>query len=163
MTGAHLSSEDISRWTAGERADECARHLGECLLCRAEVARLESVLDAFGGAVREWGAAQPCGELPRAWQADRAARNWRMRRLRWSLAAACLVVLAAIPVWKNARDRRIAAEAARADAMLLEQVNRQVSRTAPAALEPLMNLVAWENFPAEAGAGVPRKKKGDER
>lgn len=165
MTGGHLSSEGICRWMAGERAAEEERHVRECSLCGAEVARLESALKRFGGAVRERSAAQPGAQSPGAWQADRAVRQWRVRRLRWSLAAAALVVLAAIPVWKSTRDRRVAAEAARADAILMEQVDRQVSRTVPVSLEPLVNLVAWENFPAGAGAAqdLPRKKKGEER
>lgn len=85
--------------------------------------------------------------------------------MRWSLAVAALVVLAVIPAWKSARDRRIAAEAARADAILMEQVDAQVSRTVPVTLEPLVSLVAWENFPAGAGAArnPHRQKKGEER
>ena len=162
MTGGHLSSKDICRWMAGERAAERGAHVRECSLCGAEVARFEGALKRFGGSVREWSAAQPGAQSPGAWRAD---RRWRVRPLRWGLAAAALVVLAVIPVWKSARDRRIAAEAAQADAILMEQVDAQVSRTVPATLEPLANLMAWENFPAgaEAARDLPSKKKGGER
>jgi len=149
----------------GERDADEERHVCECSVCCAEVARLEGALKRFGGSVREWSAAQPGAQAPGAWRADRAARHWRARRLQWSLAAAALVVLAAIPVWKNARDRRIAEEAARADAILMEQVDAQVSRTVPVTLEPLVSLVEWENLPAGAGAArdLAGKKKGEER
>jgi hypothetical protein len=165
MTGGHLSSEDICRWMAGERAAEEERHVRECSLCGAEVARLEGALARFGGSVREWSAAQPGAQSPGAWRADGSARKWMAAGLRWSLAAAALVVLAVIPSWKNGRDRRMAEEAARADDLLMEQVDAQVSRTVPVTLEPLVNPVAWEEFPAGAGAGQDStsEKKGEER
>jgi hypothetical protein len=157
MTGGHLSSEDMCRWMAGERGAEEERHVRECGLCGAEVARLEGALKRYGGAVREWSAAQPGAQPAGAWRAD---RQWRVRPLRWSLAAAALVVLAVIPTWKSARDRRMAEEADRADAILMEEVDAQVSRTVPATLEPLVNPVEWK---AEAGQDLPRKEKGEER
>jgi hypothetical protein len=88
-----------------------------------------------------------------------------MRRLRWSMAAAALVVLAVIPAWKGAHDRRVAEESDRADAILMEQVAAQVSRTVPRTLEPLLNPVVWETIPAgaEAAQGAPGKKQGDEQ
>ena len=77
MTGGHLSSEDICRWIAGERAAGEESHVRECSLCAAEVARLEGALQRFGGAVREWSAAQPGAQSTGAWRADRAAHQWR--------------------------------------------------------------------------------------
>jgi hypothetical protein len=160
MTGEHLSSEEICRWMAGEGAAGEEAHVRECSLCGAEVARLKGALERFGGAAREWSAAQPGALSPGAWQADGAAHRWRVRRLRWSLAAATLVVLAVIPAWKSSRDRRIAAAAAQADAVLMEQVDDQVSRTVPETLEPLMNLVEWN---AGAAQDLPGKNKGEEQ
>ena len=160
MTGRHLSPEDMCRWMAGERAAGEQAHVRGCALCGAEVARLEGALKRFGGAVREWSAAQPGAQAPGAWRADRSARQWRVRPLRWGLAAAALVVLAVIPTWKSARDRRMAEEAARADDILMEQVDAQVSRTVPVTLEPLVNPVEWK---AEAGQDSPGKEKGEER
>ena len=165
MTGGHLSSEDICRWIAGERAAGEESHVRECSLCAAEVARLEGALQRFGGAVREWSAAQPGAQSTGAWRVDRAAHQWRVKRFQWSLAAAALVLLAVVPAWKGARDRRVAEEAARADAILMEQVDYQVSRTVPATLEPLVNLAVWESLPTGAGAArdLPVKEEGEER
>ena len=53
---------------------------------------------------------------------------------RWALVAAALVVLAAVPVYRNLA----AARQEREDALLLEGVDRRVSRTVPAAMEPLV-------------------------
>ena len=165
MTGGHLSSEDMGRWVAGERGAEQDRHLRECSLCGAEVARLEGALARFGGAVREWSEAQPGAQVSGAWRADRVAPKGRAVGLRWGLAAVALVVLAAIPQWKSMRDRQAAEAAARADDILMEQVDAQVSRTVPVTLEPLVNPAAWEAPLAGAGAAqnLPNHKQGEER
>lgn len=44
---SHLSEEQISAWVSGERNDEAARHLGECVLCRSEVDNTAGVLLLF--------------------------------------------------------------------------------------------------------------------
>ena len=43
----HLSSEQISRWVMGEHGAFEEEHVRDCPECRAEVARLESVLAQF--------------------------------------------------------------------------------------------------------------------
>jgi protein TonB len=50
----HLSSKEISRYAAGNATREQARHAYQCPACAAEVARLESSITLFRGAVREW-------------------------------------------------------------------------------------------------------------
>ncbi|MBZ5585384.1 MAG: hypothetical protein LAQ30_24910 [Acidobacteriia bacterium] len=56
----------------------------------------------------------------------------------WLLLLA-LVVVAAVLLWRNARQRRV-----EADALLWQEIDAHVSRQVPAPLEPLMKLVAWE-------------------
>ena len=52
----HLTWEQISDYLIGDSAgsDGYARHAQECGFCRSEVARLESALSEFRGAVRQW-------------------------------------------------------------------------------------------------------------
>jgi hypothetical protein len=64
--------------------------------------------------------------------------------MRWALVAAALLVLAAVPIYRNAQDRQRQAEIARADALLLEQVDAEVSRAVPRPMEPLVKLVSWD-------------------
>jgi hypothetical protein len=70
--------------------------------------------------------------------------SWSVRRpkvaLRWTLAAAAVLLLAAAPLYKAARDAR----RERADALFLEGVGTRVSRVVPAAMEPLMHPQAGE-------------------
>jgi periplasmic protein TonB len=53
----HLSSEGISNYLMGEATFEETAHARECAICRAELARLESSLSLFRGAVRRWSGA----------------------------------------------------------------------------------------------------------
>jgi hypothetical protein len=75
-----------------------------------------------------------------------AASYSRVRQTlpRWILATAALSVLVAAPVYWNARQQRDA-EQAKADQLLLERVHAGLSRTVPASMEPLMQLISTEN------------------
>jgi hypothetical protein len=57
------------------------------------------------------------------------------------LAGATLLILVTFPVYRDVRDRKRAAEQAQADAILMERVDRAVSRTIPRPMEPLVELV----------------------
>ena len=60
-----------------------------------------------------------------------------LRMYRWILAAAAVFVIAAIPVLRYASELR----RERADALFLESVDARLSRTVPAAMEPLIGSV----------------------
>ena len=72
-------------------------------------------------------------------------RDCRLKRARLRLAAAAVVALtlAAIPAYENAQrvngQRQREAEQARADALLLKQVNTGLARSVPRAMAPLMD------------------------
>lgn len=74
------------------------------------------------------------------WQAmlDRG-RIRAATRLRWALAAATLLALGAVPIWRNAQQRRAVAQD-RADELLMEQVNAGLSRGVPPAMAPLLGF-----------------------
>jgi hypothetical protein len=133
----HLSSQQISQWMIGERTPQQEQHVGECSQCGAEVARMEAALGLFRGSVRHWSDLQV--RVPRP-----LAPGPRPHPVRWALAAAALLVLAAVPVYRSAQDRQRQAEIARADALLLEQVDAEVSRAVPRPMEPLVKLVSWD-------------------
>jgi len=148
----HLSAEQISQWLVGDRTPQLERHLAECPECRAELGQLETALAQFRGAMRDWSgsAAAP------AWQRPAARGPW-FSWPRLVLAAAALCFLVALPVYWSARAREQAAEAARADALLLERVDSSISRAVPEPMEPLVNLVTWNSSPAENTKKVERQ------
>ena len=150
----HLSTEQISQWMIGERSPQLERHVAECDDCRAELAQLESTLVQFRGAVREWSGSP----APPAWRQPASGGSW-FSWPRAAVAAATLSVLLAVPVYWNvrARDRAEQAAAARADVLLLERVDSEISRAVPEPMEPLVNLVAWNSHPAEGKKKVERQ------
>ena len=132
----HLSKQQISAWISGERTPEEELHIAGCPQCRGEVAGLEDAVAFFRGAMHEWGSREPLAR----WQPEPAPRRSRIQPARWALLAATLMILAAVPLYRNV-ERQRAADRARADALLMEQVDAGLSRPVPAPMEPLLNLV----------------------
>lgn len=133
----HLSLQQISKWMMGERTPAQEKHVRECPECSAEVVRLEAALTQFRASVRLW-ADRESSEHP-------ARPGFRWRPARWAWVAAILLMVAAIPIYRDVRDRERKAEMAKADAALLEQVDAGVSRAIAAPMEPLARLMAWDD------------------
>jgi hypothetical protein len=139
----HLSSRQISQWMIGERTPQQEQHVGECSECGAEVARMEAALAQFRGSVRHWSGRQSRAQPPAVGSILPAADS-ATHPMRWTLVAAALLVLVAVPIYRNMQDSERQAEIARADALLLEQVDAEVSRAVPRPMEPLVKLVSWD-------------------
>jgi anti-sigma factor RsiW len=133
----HLSSEQFSNLVLGQPDSEAARHMAGCRTCRSEIANFRQALGEFRGAVRNWSDDQAAAalEIP---ERTGETRSWiaaHQLALAVLLAAVCLLASVFVP-WYGRRARGPAN-----DAVLLNQVDAQVSRTAPSSLEPLMKLV----------------------
>jgi hypothetical protein len=129
---SHLSSEHFCRWIAGEREREEELHLRECLACRAELDQFQNALSGFRSSLEH----SPVPPIK--------LRQVRQTLPRWIVATAALSLIVAAPVYWSARQQRDA-ERARADQLLLERVHTGLSRTVPASMEPLMELITTEN------------------
>jgi len=140
----HLSSREISQWMIDERTPQQEQHVRQCPECGAELARMEAALTLFRGSVRRWSDGQRRAEPPASGSILPARRGFWAQPLGWALVPATLLVLAAVPVYRNVQDRQRQAEAARADALLLEKVDAEVSRAVPRPMEPLVKLVSWD-------------------
>lgn len=146
MSG-HLSSVEISEWLAGTRTPAAEGHLAECAGCAAELARAAEPLARFGLATRAWCAAET--PVPRLGSVATAVRRrHRFTMMRVALVAAAVLLLAA-PVY---RHHQRALEMARQDEALLEQVQTEVSRSAPEPMQPLEKLVAWNAPSGRSGS-----------
>jgi hypothetical protein len=129
---SHLSLEEIYQWLSGERREEAEEHFRDCPACKVEMQQFQNALAGFRSSLEQ-------AQVP-------AVSYSRVRQTlpRWILAAAALSLLVATPVYWNARQQR-AAEQAKADELLLERVNASLSRSVPASMEPLMQLISKEN------------------
>jgi hypothetical protein len=113
---------------AGIPADDAAwlrTHLTDCAACAQHEAATTQML----GGMNELTFVALASGPARPVSITRRPAAWR-----WPLAVAATLLLAAVPLYKSARDAR----QSEADALLLERVSDQVSRTVPQALEPLM-------------------------
>ena len=120
---------------------------------------MEAALALFRGSVRHWSDGHSRAEPPAIGGILPARRGSWAQPLRWALVAATLLVLAVVPVYRSVQDRQRQAEAARADALLLEQVDAEVSRTVPRPMEPLVKLVSWDFSSTDGSDGKSRNKE----
>ena len=128
---SHLTSEEIYLWLSGERGDEAEEHFHECLACQADLYRFRKALAGFRDSLEQ------CPVPPVH------LRPVRQVIPRWILAAAAVLLVAAAPAYWTARQQR-AVEQSKTDELLLERVNEGLSRTVPASMEPLMQLISKE-------------------
>ncbi len=107
----------------------------ECAECAAQVNTLRESLGMFRGAVRE-----TAGNLADRRIVDEVPRR-RMAVL-WLTAAAALVTITVLPIYK-VKENRQKAEIVRQDAELMEQVNAGLSEGVAAPMKPLEKMVKW--------------------
>jgi hypothetical protein len=147
----HLSSQQVSMWMAGERAPEQEQHVRECRQCAAELARFQATLSLFRDSVRRWSDQHDGSEAGSVFEVGPAPSRFRTWPARWAVAAAVLLVVAAVPIYRSTRHSQSGVTMAQADALLLEQVDAEVSRAVPRPMEPLLKLVSWD---AASGNGA---------
>ena len=137
---SHLSTEQISKLLIGEGTPEEEKHAGECAECLVELTRLRETLSAFRDSVQDWAGRSGRSVLVRSFPRSEST-GFGMHRFRWALAAAALIVLVAIPLYRNLMNRHLEKQAVE-DMLLLEQVNAHLSRAVPAPMEPLMEMLS---------------------
>jgi hypothetical protein len=140
----HLTSEQISRWLAGDSTSDMGRHLLQCAQCAAKAGRLKGLLTEFHTSAVVWSDAQKGATPPAHWEPEEPLRAHARGMWRWKLAAAALAVVLAVPVCTKINFHQHKARILKEDVQLWEQVNVQLSRPVPASLEPLMQLMEWE-------------------
>jgi hypothetical protein len=133
----HLTSEQISESILGEPDPRTAQHLENCPACRGELGNFREALGEFRGAVRRWSENQANAALA-VHAPPSESRSWiASHQFAMALLLATVCILASI-VWRGGEN------APASDAVLLNQVDAQVSRAVPRSMEPLTKLVAQE-------------------
>lgn len=135
----HFAENDILQWVAGERPSGLGEHLRSCPDCASRIARVDGALADFREAVHG-SSATPAPAL----SAILTRRHRPVPMLRWATAAAALLGILAIPVYRYQREEARRAELA-SDAILLQQVDAEVSEAVPESMAPLVKLVSWDS------------------
>jgi len=152
----HLSPEQISKVVAGIRTPEDA-HVRNCAECAREVERVQNVLTLFRGSIRTWTDKLDHSEFHEA-VASHKVRSPHRAPMAWVLAAAALAAAVAIPIYQDSKNEELKAQAER-DAQLMDDVNAQLSRSGPLAMDPLMQLMV---VPERVSVTDPSKSYGVE-
>jgi hypothetical protein len=137
----HWSDEQMTAWTLGERNVAMAEHLAACDECRRELAKLQGALAGYRNDVQQAVAADDYRWVRiRAGVASRAARG--SRHLRWALTSG--LALLALSIGLLVTPHRIQAPAVvpvqMSDEQLLNEIQDDLSRSAPEALAPAETL-----------------------
>lgn len=123
-----LADETLIAPVPGEELNWLKRHTGECAVCRDYCDLSDRIISGLRSLSFETGA-----EMPARVMEAISKRKAPRRIYSWLLATAAVLVIAAIPVLRYAREIR----RERADALFLESVDTRISRTVPVAMEPL--------------------------
>lgn len=147
MTNRHITSDEISRWIAGDRCGKVEKHLQLCPVCKNEVSAFQSALNDFRSAVHGWSdqsrTADTVTIVKVRQQISFHGNSWN-----WlGFVAATIFICAAIHFnGQRAPERRQAdvAKALASDADIMKQVDTELARTVPTSMEPLTRLVSWD-------------------
>jgi anti-sigma factor RsiW len=122
----------------GEPDAWIAQHIERCPACRAELGNLREALGEFRGAVRSWSESQAQAALAIDSRPPESHSWIASHQLALALLLAAVCILTSI-VWHGGESAAPAS-----DAVLLNQVDAEVSRAVPSSMEPLMKLVVQE-------------------
>ena len=141
-----LIDEELVGGTGDSEREWLRQHLGECRECANHAELSARIVRGFQSFSFETDPEMNARVRKRIGEhlelAARPKRSHAQRR--WLVAAAALLLLAAVPIYRFRRDRQREAamtEMDRADALLLDRVNARVEREVPVAMEPLMLTV----------------------
>jgi anti-sigma factor RsiW len=159
--GEHFTDGQIAEWVAGERVPEREAHLHDCPACRSQVEDFQAALTGFGASMRAWSDTQYTAAKTSV-KARSSARPVVLRGSLYAAAALAAVCLVAVLVMFHGALLRQGASVdthgSVTDAVLLRQIDTEVSQTVPHAMEPLTELVSWDS-PAEESAQTKQTQK----
>jgi predicted anti-sigma-YlaC factor YlaD len=149
---------------AGERVPEREAHLQNCPACRSQVADFQTALTGFGASMRAWSDTQYAAAKTSV-KARPSARPVVLRGSLYAAAALTAVCLVAVLVMFHGALVRQSApvdtHSSLTDAMLLRQIDTEVSQTVPHAMEPLTELVSWDSPTEESSQSKQTQKRAE--
>lgn len=140
-TGQHLTQEQVSAWMLGERSAKVQEHVRSCSACQSEVLLLGTTLLDFRSSVREWSQEHAS---PNVIPLSAAMRDRLVTFNRLCLATAAVVVCILVGLTLRTQPPGTSPVNAISDKALMSQMDEEISRTVPTAMEPLVQLVAWQ-------------------
>jgi predicted anti-sigma-YlaC factor YlaD len=162
--GGHFSDEQIAEWIAGERVPGREAHLQGCPVCRSRVDEFQRALNGFRASMRAWSGTEYLASAEEGMKTRASSRPMMRSSLYGAAIAAMLCVLMAVVVFHGSQSRRVApggTHTSITDAVLLGQIDTEVSQTVPQAMEPLTELVSWDSLADGSSRGKQSEKKAE--
>jgi hypothetical protein len=146
----HLSQDQFAKCAVGGPTKAELQHLNECAECSAELDGFGNTLSLFRSAIRhridDRVALQPLNVAPSR-PAQTAFSNWR-----WAFVVAGFIVVVLLPFFMTEHIPQEAGNQSSTEInALMNRVNLHLSRTVPAPMEPLMELIPNEEFVTQSG------------
>ena len=149
----HLTEDQIARCFAGQSTIVERQHIQQCVACAAELDRLASSISMFRDAVRNQIEARVAVQAPAIPVLEERSPVAATSLWNWALIIAVSFVLVTIPFFITRPQQQFtdgAATAADAD-RLMREINLHLSRTIPAPMEPIMNLIPGNESISQLG------------
>ena len=148
----HLTEDQFARYFARQSTMAELQHIQQCAACAAELDHLASSISMFRNVVRNRIDARVAVHAPAIRvREDRppveATPLWN-----WALIVAVSFVLATIPFFITRPRQQFTDSATTDDAdKLMREINLHLSRTIPAPMEPIMNLIPGNESISQLG------------
>jgi len=148
----HLSQDQFEACVLRRTGQAELEHIRDCPECRAEFDHFNKVLSLFRSAVRDRVDDRIAREASN--RATRPPAADTIPKWRWGFVAAVFVTVVVIPFFLPENTTPEPAEQVSAEMSpeaVMERLNRHVSRTVPAPMEPAMSLIPREQLASKAG------------
>ena len=130
---SHLSDDQMSRCVLGQASSEDDEHARSCPRCSAELIAFTEAILTFQGVMKDWSVGERVPPLER----NPGPMWWG----RWAAAGVAVVVLAAIPIYKQQERQSVPNPPANSDELLMQEVAAHLSRPLPMSMERVMVLL----------------------
>lgn len=150
----HLSEDQFARYAVGRAAASELEHIRNCAECSAELERFGSTLSMFRSALRNRIDERVALHTSDIFEFSLRSSRAGISKWYWALAAAALVVLVVLPFFRTETVPREVREQVSAETnadAIMDAVNRHLSRTVPAPMEPVMALIPSEELTNKTG------------
>ena len=138
----HLSTDELFECLAAGATEGQKAHLAACDQCARELQRNEKITEGVRSAVAEW--TESLHGSDAAFLKQMGDRERRRGQLRFAQLSATVLLLLVVPA--AVVQRRYSEQQKRqADEVLLRQVDQEISKTEPTAMQPLTRLVTWQD------------------
>ena len=147
----HLSQDEFEKCVLGRPGQAELDHLTGCPECRAELEQFRKALSLFRSAIHDLAddrSPLQASDVTTFVPAATGAPRWR-----WALLAAGCVALIIFTIFISDKRPPVPAEQPSAESpeAIMERLNRHLSRTVPAPMEPVMSLIPSEEFISTPG------------